>query len=758
MKAKKQDNTLYTLSILLSRFILFPMLIVIAALLIISYYSYTTHKEQLQTTLMSSLRQYASESESRIQSIINLTSALQNDAEFMNALTQSSADGPVDFSEARNTMQSYMNTYDTIDNMYIYDKKASYIISPAAIYPAEEYYGSVYKYENYGNSYWNSLLFFDSSYYRILSPTTADTGDEKRHVIPVVFRQIGKTRFKNLLVVDISLDRLMSSNDTYKYTENTQIYVLNKFNGQLFNGKPGDTSVNIIDTDLYKALVSGKKLFENTVDEKKCQIIAISATDTLDGYTYFAAVPFSDIRKIQQPLIFITIIVTLAFIVLAFAAAFHNTFKLAKPLHQLADILNINLNDSCAKRNGSFFDNIKQTALDLSKQSSQLSVTLPFAQENYLINFLNSTDYTIDSSAQAVIKNTLPFKYDYFAAVVLQLYPTNEFYNTYTSSEYYHIQTGFYDIVRDLFGSQFSIFCLPSAKESLYIILNVPNESSMKDIDAVIDVIFDCMKNDMNDVNLYIGKGGIYKDLDGLKKAHSEAIKNLNVIPNPTPQITLNQKKQPASALGKSNEDKLFNSLVALDTERAREIIINVLYNENTSADSRSQKQLYSQVLNILFRVMKIKNIPVDDTKMDFELYSEILSKEPDDIYRHILLYLDKISSYAQSNSARLAGDSMIEYINENFLNPDISLEDIASRFNTTSSYVSLTVKNKLGIGFYKYLTGLRIEKAKELLDTTDDSVQQICEETGFSSKQTFFRTFKSAAGMTPSEYRKRNK
>jgi AraC-like DNA-binding protein len=71
--------------------------------------------------------------------------------------------------------------------------------------------------------------------------------------------------------------------------------------------------------------------------------------------------------------------------------------------------------------------------------------------------------------------------------------------------------------------------------------------------------------------------------------------------------------------------------------------------------------------------------------------------------------------------------------------------------------------ENKLKTGFrelfqitpYKYLVKLRLEKARELLEESDDTVQQISDKVGFESYNGLSVAFKSAYQLSPTQYRK---
>lgn len=94
------------------------------------------------------------------------------------------------------------------------------------------------------------------------------------------------------------------------------------------------------------------------------------------------------------------------------------------------------------------------------------------------------------------------------------------------------------------------------------------------------------------------------------------------------------------------------------------------------------------------------------------------------------------------------------QYIEKHYINPDLSLNLLAEHCNTSTSYLSRLFKNSFGINFVDYLNKYRIEKAKDLLDTTEETVCNIATATGFNSQQNFIRVFKKHVGLTPGQYR----
>lgn len=93
------------------------------------------------------------------------------------------------------------------------------------------------------------------------------------------------------------------------------------------------------------------------------------------------------------------------------------------------------------------------------------------------------------------------------------------------------------------------------------------------------------------------------------------------------------------------------------------------------------------------------------------------------------------------------------DYIRGNYYR-DISLDDVSRAVNISPYYFSKIFKENTGENFIEYLTNIRIDKAKELLGTTEYSMKEICSMVGYSDPNYFSRSFKKNVGVTPTEYK----
>lgn len=87
--------------------------------------------------------------------------------------------------------------------------------------------------------------------------------------------------------------------------------------------------------------------------------------------------------------------------------------------------------------------------------------------------------------------------------------------------------------------------------------------------------------------------------------------------------------------------------------------------------------------------------------------------------------------------------------------NKDLSLEICADRLNYHPSYIWKIMKQEMGISFSVYLLEYRLEKAKQMLIDSNDSIGVIAEKLCYNNAQNFIRYFKKRVGITPGAYRK---
>lgn len=129
----------------------------------------------------------------------------------------------------------------------------------------------------------------------------------------------------------------------------------------------------------------------------------------------------------------------------------------------------------------------------------------------------------------------------------------------------------------------------------------------------------------------------------------------------------------------------------------------------------------------------------------------------PDEFFDWYFGIVDKIrqrSLQAKLKKSRILLDNAVSYMKINYADPFLSLEKTCDSVGISVSYLSLLFKKNIGQTFVKYLTELRINKAKELLRFSNDRIIEIAEKCGYNDVYYFSHSFKKNVGMPPKRYR----
>jgi two-component system response regulator YesN len=87
-----------------------------------------------------------------------------------------------------------------------------------------------------------------------------------------------------------------------------------------------------------------------------------------------------------------------------------------------------------------------------------------------------------------------------------------------------------------------------------------------------------------------------------------------------------------------------------------------------------------------------------------------------------------------------------------------ISLEHVAEEVHLSSKYLSRLFKETTGEGFNEYRLKIKIQKAKELLKTTEYTVDQLAIQLGYKNSESFIRMFEKLTNLTPTQFRLKHK
>ena len=113
-----------------------------------------------------------------------------------------------------------------------------------------------------------------------------------------------------------------------------------------------------------------------------------------------------------------------------------------------------------------------------------------------------------------------------------------------------------------------------------------------------------------------------------------------------------------------------------------------------------------------------------------------------------------RLSQERVSGAKRLVEEAE-SYIREHYADSGLSVEALCQKLHISQSHFSTLFKQQTGMSCVQCITDARMDRAVELLRTTDDKTYQIAQKVGYDDPNYFSYVFKKKFGVSPSQYRK---
>lgn len=498
--------------------------------------------------------------------------------------------------------------------------------------------------------------------------------------------------------------------------------------------------------------------FIKEIDYEKTEVAIMQVVSKKSGLKYVSVLSpgkyLNPVIRVKNKSTRLILIITLAGIILSFFVA-KNYYK---PIKKIKDMIipNYIKDESSGDEISEIEGFIKSSLLQNLNLKSKVEEQMELIQEYVLIKVLRG-DYINPTQLDDMV-NSHGISFGKSGFLVMILNTMDDITNSVTTKEVSlllesvlskSIKEGDYRIVSMLKGN-------------IVIIINISKElitiNFITDIWLNIKMVFNKLKN----INIMAGVGRVYNSMDGLKCSYSEAIYALenNKIENcilfyddvlksdypSTYWYPIDEQNRLEHCIKQGN--------TALIDSAVKDLIKNL---KNSESTLRFKIVICYGVLNSLFRLIHKYNIDGLMSSIEeafiFENIEEFSIKLNNLSLTLCQIFEEKVSKSEKFDVA-LRG-SILEYINEMYMDNSISLEQVATKYGVSSSYLSTMFKEIAGCNFTSYITRLRINFAKNLLINTEKPIKEIVEDIGYIDVVSFTKTFKKIEGLTPGRYRR---
>lgn len=213
---------------------------------------------------------------------------------------------------------------------------------------------------------------------------------------------------------------------------------------------------------------------------------------------------------------------------------------------------------------------------------------------------------------------------------------------------------------------------------------------------------------------------------------------------------------------GKVDENEFKNLTYVIsygEKEEAKEKIKKLIAQISTPQYRENYNYILSNILDAILKAC----ISLPDLYRSFDSHVEILEslyqiKTQSSLVDFFCQIIDRVVQVNESK--RLSGlkssyDRILQFLEANYNNPNLSIEDVANELAYSVSYISAILK-KNGTTFTKITTDLRRKKALKLLSDSNNRIINIARDVGYADPYYFSHCFKKYRGRSPDEYRKK--
>ncbi|MCX7884170.1 MAG: AraC family transcriptional regulator [Caloramator sp.] len=731
---------------IINRFFLSYIVVLLIPLISLSMYNYleinsalTKQVEQSHETIIKELSNYVDEQLKELNNIAIQYSCMPWVKEIMFMQGDKFDYSRINAVELNNYVLE-LKGYDIINNFInsisIVFPQQQFVISSIGVLDMDTFFNSIYKLKNYDNQTWNNILNYYGNF-EILGPNKFEY-DNNSNVITYI-QPIPSIDQKGhaYLIAYINYDELMSKLDDFQISKESSIFILNN---------KDEFIVNIGNNALTKNI---KQIIKNNsniakIDSKK--FFVFHKVSSLNKWNYIITLPYDLVMKqinyMKKTIIIFLILIIFVGVILSYWLTIRNY----DPIMDLINLLKgrfsykkITIGDEYEFLKKSI--NILLNEEDFYRQQTEQNKI--FVRNAYFIQLLNGSlneDIVSDKFLKTI---DVEFKLKYLLTVIF-------IYNNVNG-----ISKEYQEICKNIAKNYNNIIYFVELNGTQKIM--IVNTDYLDNIEEFILKIKEITENKLR-VECIVGVGNAYTNVKELINSFEEAkksigyriasrentvvfFKELNLINN-IYYYPIEKELEILNALRRTNFDEAVNTIQEIISVNINKEGFNVINSEYLLYDMMATllKAISDLKLEKIIRIDR-KNIRNINSLKEIQEYICDLCKE-----------ICEKASENKENTFDILKMNILNYINENYSNPNLSLESISEYVGKSVPYISKFFKEQIGLNFLDYLNQKRISKAKQLLNG-QMTIAEIANVVGYNSDITFRRVFKKYEKMTPSEY-----
>ena len=172
------------------------------------------------------------------------------------------------------------------------------------------------------------------------------------------------------------------------------------------------------------------------------------------------------------------------------------------------------------------------------------------------------------------------------------------------------------------------------------------------------------------------------------------------------------------------------------------------------------QLQVYQMsIMNCLIRLMQQQDLELRAMFGTDEMYGKVIygNMKPEEfasVITEVGCRMNEAMNRERDKTAKKVILEAKQYILDHYQDPELSVDVMCRQLHMSPAYFSTVFKRETGQTYIAYLTEVRLDKAVELLNTTDDKTYVIAQKVGYQEQNYFSYVFKKRFGISPTKFR----
>lgn len=547
----------------------------------------------------------------------------------------------------------------------------------------------------------------------------------------------------NFIAVNISEDWMRKIIDSLDAKQQGEIFIINSEGQTVSSTEHAPICTNLSREEYIKKIINSKArsgYFVDKVNGIKSLVTYVSSNDKRLDWKYLHVIPYDIITKSTEVLKVKTILISSIIILFGLMITIFTSSKLYKPFDAI-------------------LENLKKLKTESQKSRNIL-------KQSFLRNLINMEDPQNQKLDEFDLNVDLSGN---FIVIGLRIDHYSDFYSKYGYKDRNLFKFAIMNIASELCSTNFKNETIDMEKDHIVILLNTDdaNPDYKKELDELIGKIQAAVLKNLK-ISLSVMVNQVPGSLENLSLRYKELTNILDmrmfyghgciiysdmITVRESGEYSYPEQKEKAltSSLMLRNIDKtvtIFNDIIGSTEGYSYAIVNMVMYRLTLAINTAIDKNKIGKDMSISYNFNDF-TAKLNDLETVKEIKEQFYS-----MFEYLIRALEEIKT---TNRDYLA-NKVAKMIEANYKDMNISTESLASTLGLSGDYIGRMFKLVKGVSIAEYINNARMEEARELLNKTNKSVNDIMEEVGFQNNSYFYILFKKHTGITPAEYRQRTR